>query len=243
MSKNAIFKITMLAGAVALAGCTESIEEPVDPPVEPPVGDALVIIDDGIPATNFGIIVGSNSDSYNRQGLAKGESYAKTSALEVSPSDNAGSYTWKVDTYSSGDDGSAEVYFIVGSDASQMDLTEYQNGVMLIDLSVLVAADSATTGHQLIMQTNTGTDDYLNRSAFYFNQTQLADLEADGWTTIAIKMSCFTPQNPTFDITKVNDLMRFDIRGNESVSYEIGKVAIEKEATSIPAEAVEWTCS
>ncbi|GAD02151.1 hypothetical protein [Agarivorans albus] len=249
MSKKTVFKVAMLAGAVALAGCTDAIEEtPVAPPVdetpvEPPVSEALVILNDGTAATNFSVMVGSNSDSYNRQVLARGEGYPKTDSLQVTAKETGGIATWQVDTFSAGEDGPAEVYFIVGSAENQLDLSEYQNGLLLIDLSVLVATTSETS-HQIFMQTNTDAgEDYKNRQAFYFSQAQLADLEADGWTTVAVPMSCFSIQDATgaFDITKVNDLMSFDIRGNESVSYEIGKVAFEKTVT-VPAGAVEWSC-
>ncbi|MDO6686536.1 MULTISPECIES: hypothetical protein [unclassified Agarivorans] len=239
MSKNAVFKITMLAGAIALAGCTDSIEEPtdpVDPPIDPPVGEVFVVIDDGVTASGFGVLAGSDVD-YSKNALAKDESYSVANGIAVSPSANGDEYSWKVDTY-----GAGEAYFIVGSDTA-MDMTDYANGVLLFDMSVTNATASDSAGHQIVMQTNGGEKDYLDRNTFYFGQSQLSDQESAGWKTYAVKVSCFAADDAgAFDITKVNEVFRLDIR-KESVTYELGTVKYEKDATMIPEGAVEWTCA
>ncbi|GAB1623512.1 hypothetical protein AAOGI_35620 [Agarivorans albus] len=245
MSKNAIFKITMLAGAVALAGCTDSIEDPVEPPVEPPEpGTELVIIEDGNPAEGLSVIIGSNTDSYARTVLTRGTANTDMAAIKAAPTTNPAdsSYAWDIDTVAAADPANSEVYFVVGSDAAEMDLTDYAAGLLTFDLSVIVAGDPSSTGHQLIMQSQLGdgSTGYLNRTVKYFNQSDLAAIESAGFTTIAVPMSCFQASD-TFDLTKVDDLFRFDIRNNDAVTYEIGKVALNADAT-VPEGAVTWGC-
>lgn len=236
MSKNAIFKITMLAGAVALAGCTDSIDDPVDPPVEPPEGDVFVVIDDGVAAAGFGVLAGSSED-YDKSALAKGESYTKANGITVSPGANGEEYAWKVDTY-----GAGEAYFIVSNDTA-MDMTDYAGGVLLFDMSVTNATATGSTSHQIVMETGGGSTPWLDRNVFYFGQDLLAAEESAGWKTFAVKVSCFSPDDAgNFDITKVNEVFRMDIR-NESVTYELGTVKYEADETMIPDGAVEWTCS
>lgn len=236
MSKNAIFKITMLAGAVALAGCTDSIEDPVDPPVEPPEGDVLVVIDDGATASGMGLLVG-HAPAYSKNALAKDETYTDD-GFSVAPAANGDEYVWEVTTNSS----HGESYFIVGGD-TPMDMTEYANGVLLFDMSVTNATATGSTSHQIVMQTNGGATDYLDRNVFFFGQDLLATEESAGWKTFAVKLSCFNPDDAgNFDITNVHEIFRLDIR-NEAVTYELGTVKYEVDETMIPDGAVEWTCS
>ncbi|GDY26181.1 hypothetical protein [Agarivorans sp. Toyoura001] len=239
MSKNAVFKITMLAGAIALAGCTDSIEEPadpVDPPIDPPVGEVFVVIDDGVTASGMGVLVG-HAPAYSKNALAKDESYADD-GFSVDPSANDAEYVWEVTTNSA----HGESYFIVSGDAA-MDMTDYANGVLLFDMSVTNATATGSTSHQIVMQTNGSDADYLDRNTFYFGQDQLAEQESAGWKTYAVKVSCFAPDDAgAFDITKVNEVFRLDIR-NESVTYELGTVKYDADATMIPDGAVEWTCA
>ncbi|WP_427983214.1 putative glycoside hydrolase [Agarivorans sp.] len=245
MNNKMVFATTVLAGSLFLVACHDT-SLPVEPdPVTPPPaeGNALTIINDGVPAEGFSLIVGSNTEGYAHTDLAKDATYEKANSIKVTPSTHDGDYAWKVETFNSGTGGAAEVNFIIGNDASPLDLTDYQAGTMLIDLSVVVAAASETGDHQIQLQTNTGTDDYKNRKAFYFSQNQLADLEADGWQTVAVPMSCFSVQDETgaFDITKVHQPLRFVIKQDEQVTYEIGKVVISDSAVA-PEGAVAWTC-
>jgi hypothetical protein len=235
MSKNAIFKITMLAGAVALAGCTDSIEEPVEPPVEPPEGNVFVVIDDGVVATGMSLLVG-HAPAYSKNALAKDETYADD-GFTVAPSANDTEYVWEVTTNSA----HGESYFIVNGDTA-MDMTEYANGVLLFDMSVTNATATGSTSHQIAMETAGGATPWLDRNVFYFGQDLLAAEESAGWKTFAVKLSCFSPDDAgSFDITNVNDVFRFDIR-NEAVTYEIGTVKFDADASMIPDGAVEWTC-
>ncbi|WP_221075088.1 hypothetical protein [Agarivorans aestuarii] len=236
MSKNAIFKITMLAGAVALAGCTDSIEDPVEPPVEPPVGDVLVVIDDGVNASGASLLVG-HAPVYSKNALAKDETYADD-GFTVAPAANGEEYVWEVTTNSS----HGESYFIVNSETA-VDLTDYANGVLLFDMSVTNATATGSTSHQIAMETAGSDTPWLDRNVFYFGQDLLAAQESAGWKTFAVKISCFSPDDAgSFDITKVNDIFRFDIR-NEAVTYELGTVKYDADASMIPEGAVEWTCA
>ncbi|MGY5451650.1 hypothetical protein ACVFI8_12000 [Agarivorans sp. MS3-6] len=231
MFNNTIFKVSMLAAAVTMAGCANDEGTPVIP--TPPADEALVIIDDGATGS-FTLKVGYAPD-YQKTELAKDGTYDQA-GLKVSPSANGEEYVWEVETF-----GNGEAYFIVGSD-TQMDMTDYQAGIYVFDLNVTNATASGNYAHQIVMQTSGGATDYLDRNTYYFGQDQLADLEGEGWKTITVPVSCLSAdENGNFDITKVNEVFRLDIR-NESVTYELGTVKLEKDATMSPEGAVEWTC-
>lgn len=242
MNNKMVFATTVLAGSLFLVACDDIAvpEEPVTPP--PAEVNTLSLMENGIAAGDWSIKVGSNTDDYAHKVLENiDDTYEKTGSFKIAAvkDTDVESGVWKMETFNSASGDSAEVNFLIVNDATPIDLTDYQNGTMLIDLSVLVAAESDAT-HQVQMQTTTGTEDWKNRSAFYFSQNQLAALESQGEKKVAIPMSCITPSD-TFDITKVNEPLRFVIKNDAEVTYEIRSVVLSDSSVA-PEGAVAWTC-
>ncbi|WP_026972277.1 putative glycoside hydrolase [Aliagarivorans marinus] len=236
--KTAKYSALSLACVLALSACNSSNDEdPVDPgpgPGPDPSPETATLYSNGQAISGASLQIGSSED-YGMSTLEVGGSFSDggLSAEQGGGFDNGEEteHSWMVSTTGAQD----EAYLVV-QHASGMDLSEYADGALRIQLKVDLAIDDG--GESLIaMQTDGGASPWLDRTNFFFPQSALTALEGEGWQTLYLPLSCFEADEAgAFDLSKVNQLLRLDMRDG-ATDYELAGVYLDMEA-NLPEGAV-----
>ncbi|WP_026957759.1 putative glycoside hydrolase [Aliagarivorans taiwanensis] len=236
--KTAKYSALSLACVLALSACNSSNDDdPVDPgpgPGPDPSPETATLYSNGQAISGASLQIGSSED-YGMSNLEVGSSFSDggLSAEQGGGFDNGEEteHSWMVSTTGAQD----EAYLVV-QHASGMDLNEYADGALRIQLKVDLAIDDG--GESLIaMQTDGGASPWLDRNNFFFPQSALTALEGEGWQTLYLPLSCFEADEAgAFDLSKVNQLLRLDMRDG-ATDYELAGVYLDMQA-SLPEGAV-----